>query len=294
MESPLLTADAPSKINLYLRVTGRREDGYHLLESLFLPLSDPADHIAVDREGPPGAVTLATSRLDVPGGRDNLGAQAALRWAAKAGVLPAWDIQIVKNIPVAAGMGGGSSDAATVMKLLNDQAGSPLDRRALAEAALTVGADVPFFLDPRPAVMRGVGEIAEVLEFPLPEIPLLIVAPGFPVSAAEAYRKLDPARIAPVEDAWREAFLAALRAGDWAHLGKLLRNDLAPGIYEKYPILPLLEEELYASGALGVAMTGSGPTLFALFADRAAVEAAEADWKRRYPEFQIVVARQLR
>lgn len=294
MESPLLTADAPSKINLYLRVTGRREDGYHLLESLFLPLADPADHIAIDREGPPGAVTLATSRLDVPGGKDNLGAQAALRWAAKAGVLPAWDIQIVKNIPVAAGMGGGSSDAATVMRLLNEQAGAPLDAEQLAEAALALGADVPFFLAPRPAVMRGVGEIAEVLDFPVPEIPLLLVAPGFPVSAAEAYRRLDPALIAPVDEAWRAEFLNALRDGDWEKLGKLLHNDLAPGIYAKYPVLPLLEKELYASGALGVAMTGSGPTLFALFASRAEVEAAAAEWRERYPEFRILAARPLR
>ena len=294
METTLLTADAPSKINLYLRVTGKREDGYHLLESLFLPLADPADHIAIDCDGAPGAVTLATSRLDVPGGKDNLGARAALRWAAKAGVLPSWDIQIVKNIPVAAGMGGGSSDAAAVMKLLNDQAGAPLTPEALAEAALALGADVPFFLDPRPAVMRGVGEIAEPLDFPLPEIPLLLVAPGFPVSAAEAYRKLDPARIAPVDEAWRAEFLNALRTGDWEKLGKLLRNDLAPGVYAKYPVLPLLEKELYASGALGVALTGSGPTLFALFATRAEVEEACRDWKSRYPEFQILAARQLR
>ena len=287
----LLTAAAPSKINLYLKVTGRREDGYHLLESLFVPLSAPADDIAVDCEMEPGQVTVATSRLDVPGGVENLAGKAALRWAAKAAAMPGWDIQIVKNIPVAAGMGGGSSDAGTVLRLLNRHYGDKLTPAVLAETALELGADVPFFLDPRPAVMTGIGELAEPLAFPLPELPLLIVAPGFPVSAAEAYRRLAPERIGPADTAWRAELLAALRVGDWEKLGRLLVNDLAPGVFEKYPILPLLEAELRASGALGVAMTGSGPTLFALFADAAAVERQGAIWRERYPEFQIVAAR---
>ena len=288
MNEPLLSADAPSKINLYLKITGRREDGYHLLESLFLPLASPADRIAIDREGVPGTVTLAASRLDVPGGKENLAARAALRWAEKSGVMPAWDIQIVKNIPVAAGMGGGSSDAGTVMRLLNDHYGKPLGPEELAEAALALGADVPFFLDPRPAVMRGIGELAEPLDFVVPDIPLLIVAPGFPVNTAEAYRKLDAQRVEPVDELWRKDFLDALRQSEWDKLGALFRNDLAPAVYAKYPILPLLEKELYASGALGAAMTGSGPTLFAVFADRKKLEAVCAEWRERYPEFQIL------
>ena len=108
---------------------------------------------------------------------------------------------------------------------------------------------------------------------------------------AEAYRRLEPERIGPADAAWRTELLAALSTGDWEKLGGLLVNDLAPGVFEKYPILPLLETELRASGALGVAMTGSGPTLFALFADAAAVERQGAIWRERYPEFQIVAAR---
>lgn len=283
----LLAAPAPSKINLYLKVTGRREDGYHLLESLFVPLAAPADDLAIDCDAAPG-ITLATSRLDVPGGMENLAAQAAMRWAGKAGVTPNWDIQIVKNIPVTAGMGGGSSDAGTVMRMLNAHYGDRLSLAVLADTALALGADVPFFLDPRPAVMTGVGDRAEPLDFVMPDLPILIVAPGFPVSSGEAYRRLDPAVVGPADPAWRAALMTALRTADWARLGPLLHNDLAPAIFAKYPILPLLEEELRDSGALGVAMSGSGPTLFALFADRGTVAAQCERWRARYPEFQIM------
>ena len=161
MDDTLLCTSAPGKINLYLKVTGRRENGYHELESLFLPLTSPADDIAIDCDMLPGAITVGTSDMMIPGGLKNIAGKAADLWAKKTGTVPHWDINIAKNIPVAAGMGGGSSDAAAVLKLLNDHAGKPLNDTELRSAALELGADVPFFLDPRPAIMTGIGEKAE-------------------------------------------------------------------------------------------------------------------------------------
>ncbi len=294
MEDSLLYARAPGKLNLYLKITGRRADGYHTLESLFLPLADPGDDIAIDLDAAANAITVGCSDFTVPGGMNNLAGRAAQRWALKAAVAPGWDINIAKHIPVAAGMGGGSSDAATVMRMLNDHYGQPLAAGALAEAALALGADVPFFLAPQPAVMTGIGEIAAPLDFDIPELPLLLLAPEFPVSAAEAYRRLAPETIGVMDDARRATIFTALRAGDWPELGRALFNDLQAGVFAKYPLLALLAEEMRRRGALSVNMTGSGPTLFALFASAAAAREARTDLAARYPEFRVMVPRQWR
>ena len=241
MDDALLYAAAPGKINLYLKVTGRRENGYHELESLFLPLACPADDVAVDCDMLPGAITVGTSDIMIPGGLQNIAGKAAELWAKKSGTVPHWDINIAKNIPVAAGMGGGSSDAAAVLKLLNDHAGKPLNDIELRNAALELGADVPFFLDARPAIMTGIGEIAEPLEFALPELNILLIAPGFPVSAAEGYKLMDPACIAPMDENLRSDILASLHGNDVEKLARLIFNDLQAGVFHKYPLLKLLD-----------------------------------------------------
>ena len=198
MDDALLYAAAPGKINLYLKVTGRRENGYHELESLFLPLACPADDVAVDCDMLPGAITVGTSDIMIPGGLQNIAGKAAELWAKKSGTVPHWDINIAKNIPVAAGMGGGSSDAAAVLKLLNDHAGKPLNDIELRNAALELGADVPFFLDARPAIMTGIGEIAEPLEFALS-----IRIPGFAAAARVNGQAALPGTIHTIRQQWQ-------------------------------------------------------------------------------------------
>ena len=290
MDDALLYAAAPGKINLYLKVTGRRENGYHELESLFLPLSCPADDVAVDCDMLPGAITVGTSDIMIPGGLQNIAGKAAELWAKKSGTVPHWDINIVKNIPVAAGMGGGSSDAASVLKLLNDHAGKPLSDAELRSAALELGADVPFFLDARPAIMTGVGEIAEPLDFAVPELNMVLIAPGFPVSAKEGYSLMNSSCIAPMDETLRCDILAGLRGNDVEKLAELLFNDLQAGVFHKYPLLKLLAAEAKECGALNTIMTGSGPTLFALFeSDQAADQAVEA-MQSNHPDFKIIRA----
>ena len=292
MDDALLYAAAPGKINLYLKVTGRRENGYHELESLFLPLACPADDVAVDCDMLPGAITVGTSDIMIPGGLQNIAGKAAELWAKKTGTVPHWDINIAKNIPVAAGMGGGSSDAAAVLKLLNDHAGKPLNDAELAAAALELGADVPFFLDARPAIMTGIGEVAEPLEFALPELNILLIAPGFPVSAKEGYSLMDSNCIAPMDEALRGDILNSLRSNDIEKLSQLLFNDLQAGVFHKYPLLKMLTQEVRECGALNALMTGSGPTLFALFASNQAADQAAAAMQAAHSEFKITRARQ--
>ena len=292
MDDALLYAAAPGKINLYLKVTGRRENGYHELESLFLPLACPADDVAVDCDMLPGAITVGTSDIMIPGGLQNIAGKAAELWAKKTGTVPHWDINIAKNIPVAAGMGGGSSDAAAVLKLLNDHAGKPLNDIEMRNAALELGADVPFFLDARPAIMTGIGEVAETLDFTLPELNIVLIAPGFPVSAKEGYSLMDSNCIAPMDEALRGDILNSLRSNDIEKLSQLLFNDLQAGVFHKYPLLKLLSAEAKECGALNTLMTGSGPTLFALFASNQAADQAAAAMQAAHSEFKITRARQ--
>ena len=290
MENGLLCASAPGKINLYLKVTGKRPDGYHELESLFLPLAGVADDIAVDCDALPGAITVGCSDIMLPGGTNNIAGKAAELWAKKCGHVPHWDINIVKNIPVAAGMGGGSSDAAAVLKLLNGNYGDPLSSKELAEAALELGADVPYFLEPQAAIMSGIGEVASPLEFEVPAMNILLLSPQFPVTAAEGYRLMLPEKISAMDENLRKDILSALQTNDPEKLGKLIFNDLQPGVFNKYPILEILAGEISANGALSVQMTGSGPTLFALFGDRKTMLQAQETLQGKHSDFRVFTA----
>ena len=286
----LLSAQACGKINLFLKITGKRPDNYHTLESLFVPLPAVADDIAIDLAAAPGTITVGSSDIMLPGGMGNIAGKAAELWSRRACVMPHWDINIVKNIPVAAGMGGGSSDAATVLTMLNTHHGNPLTDKELAELALELGADVPFFLKPRPAIMSGIGEIAEEVDIVLPEMNLLLLAPQFPVSAAEGYRLLAPEQISPLDENLKRDLLNALRSADLEKIAALIFNDLQAGVFNKYPILELLAKRMSDLGAMRVLMTGSGPTLFGIFADRPSRDLAQAELTELLPDCRIIPA----
>ena len=184
-------------------------------------------------------------------------------------------------------MGGGSSDAAAVLKLLNDNNDKPLSDKELAEAALELGADVPYFLDARPAIMTGIGEICRPLEFAVPDLHILLLSPKFPVSAAEGYRLMPSNKISAMSETLRNDILAALQNNDPEKLGKLIFNDLQEGVFTKYPILEMLAGEISSTGALSVLMTGSGPTLFALYSNRETLKQAQNALQSQHPEFKV-------
>jgi 4-diphosphocytidyl-2-C-methyl-D-erythritol kinase len=198
----------------------------------------------------------------VPGDGSNLAARAAAGFLAAAGLACAVEIRLTKRIPAAAGLGGGSSDAGAVLRALAAHFQDALDKPALARLALELGADVPYFLDPRPARVGGIGERIEPLG-QLAPLACLLVNPGLPLSTAAVFAGFDarPGPAAPAFD--RE-------------LGLDLANDLARPAEQLCPEIAPLRERLRQVGARAVALSGSGPTLFGLFPDAAAAARALA------------------
>lgn len=277
---------APAKVNLGLRVLGRRDDGYHLLESLFVPL-DLADWLELAPA--PGARGI---RLRVHGPRaggvptdaTNLAVRAAAAFHEAAGLgTPGLELVLEKHVPAQAGLGGGSSDAGAVLRGLARLHPGALAPEALAALALRLGADVPFFLAPGPARVGGIGERITALGDVAP-LHLLLVHPGVGLATGEVYAAHDALSGA------RPAALTAPEAGPSLsppspslsrealarHLGALLANDLEPAALRLCPPLARLRRRIADLGALAVGMSGSGPTLFGVFPDAASArEAAE-------------------
>jgi 4-diphosphocytidyl-2-C-methyl-D-erythritol kinase len=250
-----LSEKAPAKINLQLKVTARRPDGYHELQISFLPLWELYD--VIELEFRRGCLRVHCPGSDIPEDGDNLCGKAARAYGNASNIPPEWIFTIRKHIPVAAGLGGGSSDAAAVLRLLNRHYGA-LTEPELRTLAAGLGADVPFFLNPCPASATGIGENLTPFDFRLPDLPLLLVNPAFPVSAAWAYRNLDPARIGPG---------APFRGGSLDEIAGQMQNDLEPAVLAKFPLLRLIWRAMLEQGAAAALMSGSGPTMFALCAD---------------------------
>jgi 4-diphosphocytidyl-2-C-methyl-D-erythritol kinase len=262
-------------VNFGLRVRGRRGDGYHELESVFLPL-DLADALELEIDegaGPEVALALESDDAGVPAGAENLAAAAARRFLAAAGLRARVGVRLRKRIPAGAGLGGGSSDAGAVLRGLAGRFPGALAPAALERLALALGADVPFFLDPRPALVTGVGERREPLAG-WPGFHLLLAHPGVPLATARVFAAYDAAP-APTAGPLRPLVLALRRApDDAAALAALLANDLEPAARRLAPGLEALRGALASGGARAVGMSGSGATLFGVFADAGAALAA--------------------
>ncbi len=262
-----LVARAPAKANLVLRVGARRADGYHEIASLLAPL-DLADlvevRVAPGRRG--GVSCRVPGRPDLDGPA-NLAARAAGAFRDRLGIRDRCEIRVEKRVPVTAGLGGGSSDAAAVLRCLARAYGMR-DPAELAQMALAVGSDVPFFLGRGPAWVRGRGERVEPV--PLPRLDLLLVHPraaGLAIRAADAYRWLDETRQG------RKPAVPARPPGH-PFRSSDLRNDLEGPCFARHPDLDGLARRLEGHGAAAVIMSGSGPTLLGLFEDRNAARAA--------------------
>ena len=254
-----LVVTAPAKINLYLQVLRRRADGYHDLESWMQKIT-LADRLVISRRPAPG-VTLTVSEDRLPGDETNLVWRAATAFFAACHLSDTFgaDIILEKNIPLAAGLGGGSSDAAAVLLGLNGLCDRPLAGPALAELGLSLGADVPFFLFPAPAAF--VGGIGEILR-PAPVLSgyrLVLVNPGFPVSTREVFSRL------PLTERTKKIKRTppVSRGDNWDVNG--LDNDLEAVTIAMHPEIARIKERLLALGAAAALMSGSGATVFGLF-----------------------------
>ncbi|MCX6983224.1 MAG: 4-(cytidine 5'-diphospho)-2-C-methyl-D-erythritol kinase [Lentisphaerae bacterium] len=266
---------APAKTNIYLRVIRKRIDGYHEIETIFLPLKNPADTVTLtDSKDGKLSVTCSLPSLS---GTDNLCHKAATAFAKSAKIRSSWKIHIRKNIPVAAGLGGGSSDAAAGLKLLHKKYPQMISETEIINLASKIGADVPFFLNPVPSLATGIGEKLKPLDMKC-EIPFVIVFPKFPVSAKWAYQN----RIRTGNKIKSGQMISALKQNDLRKISSLIRNDLAPALWKKFPILCILRDALLKSGALGVEVSGSGSSLFAIAKSAKSAEKIAMDMDKRF------------
>ncbi|RME49480.1 MAG: 4-(cytidine 5'-diphospho)-2-C-methyl-D-erythritol kinase [Deltaproteobacteria bacterium] len=270
--------ETPAKINLFLAIRGRRDDGYHEIDTLFVPLS-LSDRVRVT-EGREGIVLVVEPAI-LPTDSRNLVWKAARRCLEGVGLRGGVSIAVTKRIPIAAGLGGGSSDAAATIRLFCRRF-PELSGKARGIAA-SLGADVPYFLDPRPAWFRGRGDrCVRPVALACP-IELLLVRPrGRQFETGEIYRRFDghppspPGRL--------EALIAAMERGDLAGICAHLHNDLTRATEGIYAERRAIEAALRRHGALGTGMSGSGPMIFGIFPDPASADRAAAalprSWER--------------
>ena len=295
MQAKCLSVKAPAKINLFLRVTGRRADGYHTLQTRMQKVG-LFDLLEVQRGGE--GVRLHCVGADLPENADNLVHRAASLFletvAQRRGrTLGGVKISLTKNIPIAAGLGGGSSDAAAALKALNSLFETGLTAGELAAMGLELGADVPFFLADTPAALAvGIGEILTPVA-PLSGCFVLLVNPGFSVSTRWVYQTfaLTKEEKTTIFKNFRESAdpagqpcLSATVEG----LPAALENDLETVTITRYPEIGRIKEELLAHGAVAALMSGSGPTVFALFSDQQAAETCRVLFARRFRQIYLV------
>ena len=252
--------EAQGKINLFLRILSREESGYHQLETLFQRIA-LADTVRVST-GVSGRA-LDVSGADVGPVEKNLAWRAALAFAGAAGGPAHFEIEIKKRIPVGGGLGGGSADAAAVLRALNALAEKPLDETSLAAIAFSLGADVPYLLSTH-ALALGSGRGERIV--PLASLPprdVLLAMPPFGVSSTEAFGWFAAKRASR-----HSATRATLPAGgklEWRALAALAANDLDGVVVAHHPEVGLLRDELKSRGAMIAQMSGSGSTVFGVF-----------------------------
>ncbi|MEN8139756.1 MAG: 4-(cytidine 5'-diphospho)-2-C-methyl-D-erythritol kinase [Thermodesulfobacteriota bacterium] len=298
--SSRISVAAPAKINLSLQVVAKLASGFHELDSWMVKLA-LADRLDLNLGAGEG-ISLHCPGTDLPEGPDNLVWQAADAFFAEIGRQPAVDILLHKHIPVAAGLGGGSSDAAAVLTGLNRYFGKQISERRLMEMGLGLGADVPFFISPlTSARARGVGEILTPLP-PLSDIYYLLLNPGFQVATAWVFANLKPPYSKDLllsaisENSSGAGNYALTMGGKTTILGRAetsdrqhlcLQNDLETVTANRYPDIDALKSLLMAQGACYAAMSGSGPTLFGIFTERERAIGAEQTMRQELPFARI-------
>lgn len=307
-----VTLAAPAKINLWLRVGPRAPDGFHAVDTLFCALH-LADTVVVRMVEAATDPTLETAFADPLGAvpalgppERNLVVRAARAFIDRAGVAGAPAIRLTKRIPAGAGLGGGSSDAAAVLRALHRLHPGRLDPATLLELGAGLGSDVPFFVRGRP-LARGTGRGEKLAPLPaLPRRPVVVVIPPDPIATGEAYGWLDEDRsasgsegVGPVggggsrersEDAG-SGRVAARPPGPmgWDEIEERAHNDFEGPVYARHPALGALRDTLLEHGARPALLAGSGSTVFGVFRDPAEAEAAAASLRSADDSLRVVV-----
>ena len=287
MPSRRLLVKCYAKVNLDLRVLGKRDDGYHELRTVFQTVA-LHDTLEVRLESGPGGVDLECDAAEL-GGPSNLAARAAEAMRQELGLRGRINLRLTKRIPWGAGLGGGSSDAAAALRAVAQLAGKPVPPERLLAVAAALGADVPFFLLGGTAV--GLGRGAEV--FPLPDLPrrhVLLVFPGFPVNTAKAYAELD-ARSAALTEGPQTDRIYSFCASLWGRRVCRPENDFETVVFSIYPQVARLKRLLTEAGASPALLSGSGSAVYGLFDSRQQATRAGKSVMARYPAWRVWVSR---
>ena len=276
---------APAKVNLFLRIVGVRDDGYHLLDSLMIPVG-LCDEIQLTvqkvRNAGGSQIIVRCDEPSIPNNETNLAYRAAALICQDAGVSVRMTIEIEKRIPAGAGLGGGSSDAAAVLTALNVELGLHWPAERLGALAVRLGADVPFFIRCQPARVGGIGEELTPITLPFDRWFVLVVPP-FEVSTPWAYRRFDEL---PAEHSASANPAFSHSGGGWPRPEQYI-NDLERAVIPSHPVIQTIKAELLTRQAEAALMSGSGSAVFGVFRDQAAAKQAALELARQGRTFCV-------
>jgi len=267
--------ESPAKINLGLNVARKREDGYHDLETIFIPLL-LSDKITLTKSN---KFSFRTDSELLNQLKDNLILKAIRLLQDFKDRKFVLDIFVEKVIPIGGGLGGGSSDAATTLKTVNKMFDLGLSYQELSKLALELGSDVPYFLNPVPSYAESRGELLYPLNIEIP-YPILIVNPGIKIDTAWAFKKIRP--VSPVKNL-RQILQENL--DDFDKLKSCVKNDFEEVVFNEFPLLKQIKEELYKQGAEFSLMSGTGSTVYGIFSNLQKAYWAEEFFKQQYFTF---------
>jgi len=266
-----ISLHAPAKINLRLDILGERPDGYHEVRTWIYPIS-LADELHIEKINT-AQITISSTHPELTTGEENLAHRATALFLKERALSGGAQIEIIKRIPLAAGLGGGSSDAAAVLKGMNVLWGERIPSEGLMALGAQLGADVPFFIFGKGALMGGKGE-RQIKMLPPLKLWMLLINPGSPLSTKQVYQQGKWGLTKKGEDT-----RISMPSQDLEKMGKFLHNDLEGPALEFMPIIDILKGRLLEAGAQGVLMTGSGPTVFGLFGEEAEARRAAGNLK---------------
>ena len=280
-----LVLKSPAKVNLRLEILRKREDGYHELKTIFQKISlYDTLHFSLKKER---GISITTGHLGLPVGKTNLIHRAIQSIIKKSNYREGFAIHVEKRIPLGAGLGGGSSNAATTLRAMNQLLGMKLSRKELMELGLEIGADVPFFFLKGAALGSGVGERLKKIE--VPDLWFILIYPNFEVSTQWAYQNFDRRDSASsLTRHWSSSGKAKGLTNQQFHISldkfpktpqgvsQILFNHLEAVVSKEYSQIDVMKKMLFSAGTMGALMTGSGPTVFGLFSgERIATKAYE-------------------
>lgn len=275
-----LSMKANAKLNLTLDVIGKRPDGYHDLVMVMqeIALGDQVI-LTLHTEKP---WTVISESGEIPCDDTNLAIKAARLFFEQSGLDPrGLTVEIQKNTPVCAGMGGGSADGAAVLRLLYDYYNQPFSEEVLFQIAEQVGSDVPFALFGGTALAKEKGQILTRIS-PMPQCEIVLCKPNFPISTPALFRAIDSEEITLRPDT--DAMLCALTQGDINKVAENLYNVFSPVVEREHPEIQEIKEVLLRYGALNACMTGSGPTVFGIFTEEGKAKAAYTALSEKYSD----------